>query len=203
MADRPVSSPIFISIFELLQVKRFIAFCFRRPKRHRSSSSIVVAHTVKHARVLSPVQMRRVARPPQRRTTPKPSPTLTSRLSSPSLRMPRSGLPRTKSLHLGAACVEKLGSLGIPSSWTVTPRRSSRFGESTATSAGCRHGWEPTRRGGRVQSNIRAARTLSGPLGRCVNGRTITVKAGRSLKSLYMRRYEQICLDSPGDTVLS
>ena len=175
-------------------MKRFIAFCFRRPKRHRFSSSIVVAHTVKHARVLSPVQMRRVARPPQRRTIPKPSPTLTSRLSSPSLRMPRSGLPRTKSLHLGAACVEKSGSLGIPSSWTVTPRRSSRFGELTATSAGCRHGWDPT---------IRAARTLSGPLGRCVNGRTITVKAGRSLKSLYMRRYDQICLDSLGDTVLS
>jgi len=177
-------------------VKLFIASCFRRPRRHRRSSSTATVHMMKHVHVWYKGRIPGAASTRIRSGTPKLSPTLTSRSSAWSLPVRLNGPWGTKSLPTGAACIEKWGPPEGRSRRTAAPRSGSKRGWRSAASVGCRRGWVPRMtemkdqlRTGQARYNIHAARTFSSLLGRCANGPMITVRAESFSRSSCMRRY--------------
>ena len=171
-------------------MKPFIASCFRRPRRHRRSSSTATADTMKHVHVWSKGRIPGAAGTQIRSGTPKLSRTLTSRSSARSLPVRLSGPWGTKSLSTGAACIEKWAPPEGRPRRTTASRSNSRRGWWSAASAGCRRGWVPRMTDPKDQLRTGQTRTFSSLLGRCASGPTITVRAGRFSRSSFMKRYD-------------
>jgi len=192
-------------------VKHFIASCSHKPRCHRPCLSIAVEHTMKRERVSSRGRIHRAGGTRTRRPIQKPWSILTLRLSMTSRLERRSGPWETTSPPTGAACVEKSVCWEGRLPRIVVLQSDSRLGGRSATSAACRRGWHPQAimtvadsghppgHYGQVECHFRAARTVtfSSRLGPYGSGPMITVRAGRFLKSLCMKRCEQPHLFKP------